>query len=251
MAGVLPTKQTELITFAAVHLDVWPHVAASIGLTAAEIDAAVPFLTAAQDKAMAAASARDASKAATMGQTDAVHSLRTSLAGLVRKIKDFAESSANPMAVYEAAQIPAPATPTFDVPPNKPFDLSAALDYTTGFLNVRWKAAQPAGISGVVYVVFRTLTNSSGIVGAQTQVGATGEKVFTDVAVPAGTRQAVYEVRALRGSLSSAMSNALQVRFGVAGGLGGGPTITTFSIPASGDADGGSSEGDGEMKIAA
>lgn len=261
--AVLPTKQTEVVAFAQEHLEGWSANAAAIGLTAAEVAAAVPLMNAAAGSVTAAGMARNASKSATMTQTESVRTLRQSLAGLVRKIKDFAEGSADPMEVYARAEIPAPAAPSYNTPPTRAFELSAELDFQTGFLSVKWKASQPQGISGVVYLVYRSITGASGVPGPLTQVGATGEKTFVDVAVPAGTRQCVYQVQAQRGSLTSGFSNALQVNFGVPvgttlsgaamGGMGVGGGFSTSiiaarDIPVEGEAAGG---GAGAVKLAA
>lgn len=47
-----------------------------------------------------------------------------------------------------------------------------------------------------------------------TLVNAVGEKKYTDAAFPAGSGSACYTVRAKRGSLLSAGTDPIQVRFG-------------------------------------
>ncbi|MBX3386261.1 MAG: hypothetical protein KF768_06805 [Phycisphaeraceae bacterium] len=210
--SVLPNKPQDLILFAQTHLSPWQSAAAQIGLTPQQVQEIASATEQASNGVQNAVAARTASKTATSSQNQKVRELRLLLAGAVRNIKATAEGSGNPAEIYDKAEIPAPAPRSPTVPPNRAFDLTAALDYTSGFLTVRWKASQPTGVIGVVYTIARRLGN-----GTLINVGATGEKKFTDFTVPAGSARVTYVVTAQRGSLVSTPSNALEVNFGVGG----------------------------------
>jgi hypothetical protein len=100
------------------------------------------------------------------------------------------------------------------------------------------KTSQPAGVSGVVYSIRRSLDG-----GDYSLPDSVGGKTFTDETVPAGTQSVAYTIKAKRGTQESDWSEALTLRFGRGGG---GLTITSSeTTPA-----GGAGESDG-MKMAA
>jgi hypothetical protein len=63
-----------------------------------------------------------------------------------------------------------------------------------GSIELRWRANNPKGMSGVTYQVWRCL----GDVGEFAFVGACGVKKFVDSTIPAGTAQAQYQIRGIR-----------------------------------------------------
>lgn len=219
--SVLPSKPQDLILFAQTHVSPWQNAAVQIGLTPQQVQEIADAAAQASDGVQNAMAARTAAKVATSSQNQKVRDLRALLSIAVRNIKATAEGSDNPAEIYDKAEIPAPAPRSPTVPPNRAFDLTAALDYTSGFLTVRWKATQPRSVAGVVYQVARRIGN-----GTFFPVGATGEKKFTDFTVPAGSARVTYVVTAQRGSLVSTPSNALEVNFGVGGP---GMTVNGFS----------------------
>ena len=91
---------------------------------------------------------------------------------------------------------------------------------------MKWKTSQPAGLSGVVYSVRRSIDSGSYVL-----LDTVGGKTFTDETVPIGTQSVSYAIKAKRGSQASEWSEALTLRFGR---VGGGLTITsTQTTPAS------------------
>lgn len=230
MATVLPSDRQGLLDFANVHAAVWAAAPTTIGLTTAQVTAISNALETAVGGQNSVAAARTNSKTATSIYSENISDLRSALSEAVRNIKAFAEASANPEAVYNEAQIPSPNGRGPSVPPNRPYELSAALDISTGALTVRWKAAQPQGVTGVVYQIRRAVTNSSGMTGDYSLVGAVGGKNFQDFTVPGGVRGVRYQIQAQRGTLTSAWSDTLEVNFGVAGFGGPGTQNAGFSI---------------------
>ncbi len=229
MASVLPSDRQGLIEFANVHAAVWSSAPATIGLTPAQVTAISNALESAIAGQNSVAVARTNSKTATSVFSENISDLRSSLSEAVRNIKAFAESSANPENIYNLAQIPSPSDRGPSVPPNRAYELAATLDISTGALSVRWKASQPQGVTGVVYQIRRAVTNTSGVTGDFSLVGAVGGKTFQDFTVPGGVRGVRYQIQAQRGTLTSPWSDTLEVNFGVAGFGGPGATGATFS----------------------
>jgi hypothetical protein len=209
----------ELLAWFEQHGNLWRNTTPPgiIGVSAAQIAAFNAIVAEARKDFDAAQSARLVSKQATVAQHEAFRDMRRSGGDLVNTIKSFIEQSGNTN-LWATAGLEPPAPRGETPPPNAPYQLSATLD-SEGNLNLKWKATQPQGVTGVVYFIKRALNGS----GTYTQLDTVGEKKFTDSTVPVGTSSVAYVIIAKRGSQQSSPSESLTLRFGRAGG--GGLTI--------------------------
>ena len=224
---VVPNKDTELLAWLAQRQTPWQSFAA-IGLTQTEYnnfkntsgDAQAAW-TAWQNAKQAATDASDAWKLAK-------REARTAASVGVKSIRNYAAQQPNPQTIYGQAQIPAPKTPNFGVPPGQPGNVTVALDVATGALDVRFECNNPPGLSGTVYVVNRRSGSVTGQFGPWTQVAITSTKRFVDNTLLAGTPSVQYQITAQRGSIVGAPSLPVTVTFGRnANGPGvGGMTVT-------------------------
>lgn len=224
--GNIPSDRNDLLQFARDHFDAWTTHAAAVGITPAMALAVKNGVIDVDAKSADAGIARTASRIATQELSQSFSTLRGAVGDAVRTINAFAGNAANPDTVYNLAQIAPPSPRGPSVPPTAAFELGVNLNPTTGALMLTWKASQPQGVSGVVYNIRRKIAPGTAFV----LVGATGEKRFEDMTIPAGTSQVSYYITAQRGALVSEPSTAIDVRFGTAGG--GGLFITTSEAPA-------------------
>lgn len=251
--STLPSKQSELLEFAALHADVWDGSPTTIGLTAAAVVAIKNAHEVALNNYNDTLAARENSKAATLTSDVSFDNLRNLLSDAVRAIRFYAESTNNPL-VYSSAQIPAPAMPTPALPPTQPTDVRAAIE-PSGALTLSWKASPSstgfdASTKSVVYTIMRRLSTTGtfvpvGVANAARN-GKRGTSMFTDQTLPhsAASGPIQYMItcaRAISGtSLVGPDSNVFNVMLGVGSGGGG------FSIASQGEENGGSN-----MKMAA
>jgi hypothetical protein len=209
---VFPSKNAELPAVTADLLTIWTPTPEDFGLDAARVAA----IKSANDAAAAAltdlVAKRAAAEVATATFNDLCADVRTLGNAAVRTIDGFAIASGNPTAVWNAAGIPAPKTPSTLPPPGQPGSITASLN-SLGELTLKWKCTNPRGVNGVVYQVLRGLNGA-----APTPFDYTGEKTFVDATVPTGTTTVTYIIRARRGSSQGTPSSDFTVRFGVGGG---------------------------------
>jgi hypothetical protein len=214
MPGTNPNRNVELLQFAELHVPVWRAVAPQINLTADQTLAYFNATTEARAAFDAVQQIRLQARAATQRQTEAFSVLRTTNSSLLKIIRGFAQDQTKPSTIYQLAQIPEPAAPSPFAAPSAPTDLDATLAITDGGIALRWKAKQPANISGVVYRVERQTGNGT----TWELVALTGSKITIDTSVPVGTSRVIYRVIAQRGSATSNASNPLEIRFGTGPG---------------------------------
>lgn len=242
--SILPSKPSELVTFCATHAPVWSANAASIGLTAGQVLALETATTGTQVALSAQSTARDAAVAATATVHAEAADLRTIAAELLRFIKAYAESQADPTTVYTTAKIPAPADPSPMPAPGTPGDFQVVLT-PDGYIDLRWKCTNPRGAAGTTYLVQRRV----GSAGAYEFLGAVGEKRFTDETLPAGATEVTYRVQAQRSGLAGT-PGLWAVRFGPVG-AGGAEGVGGMSIAESFDATGGAGGAGTPLRAAA
>ena len=202
--------------------------ATAIGISAAKATAYGTLLTNALKAVDDAEIAKATYRAAVVSANEAMRALATSLNGtgeLVRTIRAFAQSQADPDAVYSLAQIDPPAAPTPMQPPNPATDVGVSIDTATGAVVLKWKASQSG--SGTVYVVKRRINST----GSWEFVGTAGsDKTFVDATLAAGPDSVQYSIQAQRSNLFSS-TTAVVVNFGV--GVGGnGPTVQSVKLAA-------------------
>lgn len=223
--GVIPPSKADLLTFCEAHVPVWIAAPTSIGLTAAQatsFDAATKLM---RNKQIAAETARNASKAATLTYDDATDALRDLVGLLVKTIKLYADNNANPEAVYAAAQIPAPSAPTPNPPPGQPTNFKFELE-SGGLLTMRWKSENSAASGGAYFSVARRFGGE----GLFTMIGGTSAKVFTDDSIPLGAGSVSYIVTPRRSGVAGTPSDLITVQFGV----GGGQSLIVSRAPSAG-----------------
>lgn len=211
-----PTSpRSDFLSWAAAHQQIFIDNAAAIGLTPAQATAFAFATTGAADADLAQVQAQEAAKVATQQVNDAVDVLRGEAGDVVRSIRAFAETQANPNAIYALAQIPAPADPTPAPPPAEPKNLIVTLEPQNGNLMLKWKASNPPGTSGTAYIVKRRLPKESDF----QFIGVTGTKEFVDTTLIAGPDSVQYTVQGQRGNSAGPVSQVFTVTFGrLAGG---------------------------------
>ena len=217
--AVLPDKELELIQFCEAHAPIWAAAPTSIGLTALQVAALTTLTTNARKAFGDAQTARQASKAQTTTYHASTGSLRSNVADLVRLVKAFAENTANPNAIYAAAQIPPPAAPTPPPPPGPPTNVTVGLN-PDGSITLRWKTANASPSAGVFFQVARRIgaTSAYAPIGGASG-GPRGVSEFVDNTLPLGTQQASYIIQGRRGTQVGQASEAINIQFGVGGGL--------------------------------
>ncbi len=211
--SIVPKRLNDFLPWASTHAAIWKVSPATIGLTAPQATAVDNAVNTANDNYSLQLAAYDKAKAATLTQQDSTSTARTAVADAIRSIRAFAEQQSNPSAVYAAAQIPSPATPTPMAPPGQPTDFKAQLN-SDGSIRLSWKCPNPQGATSTIYFVRRRLANSTG---AYTQVGVVGERAFVDDTIPSSSGGASYIVQAQRGTQLGAAGLAFTIQFGVDG----------------------------------
>src|SRR5690606_7607425 len=139
------SPRTDFLFWCQAHASVFSSHAADLGLTSAQTAAFSAGVAQTTLRLTNQQAARQAAQAATEAVNDAFVSLRRQAGEIVRTARAFAETQADPNAVYQLAELPAPAAPTPVPPPAQPSDLRVQLDAATGALTLRWKAQNPKG----------------------------------------------------------------------------------------------------------
>jgi hypothetical protein len=205
--ALLPQTLNGKITWYESKLPTWEANATGIGSSAPEIAALVTKTEAARAAMVAQEEAQDTAKTKTAALRNAVEAMMTAGADVIAKIR--VKASADGEAIYELANIPAPAIPSPTPPPGEPTDFKVKL-LNNGAITISWKCANPAGTSGTQYQVWRRV----GAAGAFTYLGGTGPKEFTDATIPAGSSQVTYQIQATRSTAIGPWAQ-FNVNFGV------------------------------------
>jgi hypothetical protein len=206
-----PEKPSELLMWCNAHQPIWQTNAAAIGLSStqtANFKAAIMGYSA---KANAVVAAKEAYRVAVQQADLAARVMRLTTGDTVAVIRAFADTSADPTAVYSLAQIPQRAEPTPAGPPAQPNKVTATLDTATGNLDLKWKATNPG--SGTSYIVRRKLPGATSF----TILGTATGKKFTDTTLPAGVTGVQYTVQGTRSGETGPESTVIVVNFGHAG----------------------------------
>lgn len=218
----LPRGRQEQIEYFEGHLPHWAPEPEAVGLTPAMVAELAARTEAARAAFAAAQAARRAAQAATAEYNRRVREMRALGGAMINSVRAFAQASGDP-GVYTRAQVPPPAAPSRAPAPAAPEGIVTGLD-RRGAITLRWRTRRP--IPGAE--VFTTIERQLDGAGPFVPIGATGGRRFTDATVPAGTRSAVYRLRAHRGGQSSPWAEPATVFLGVpqgeeeaAGGSGG------------------------------
>lgn len=134
--------------------------------------------------------AQNAARAATAELRGAMESLSRLGASMIGKIRSAARMEGD--GVYAKALMSPPAEPSPIGAPGTPTGFRALLQ-SDGVMLLKWKCKNPRGSEGTMYEVRRTIGD-----GPSAALGTVGRKEFRDGSLPAGTRLAVYSVRAIR-----------------------------------------------------
>jgi hypothetical protein len=224
MSSLYPKTKPGKIGYFNSKIGPWTASATSIGTTSAAVTALQGLVTAAQGKLDDQIAAEQAAKAATAAADVAVAAMVAAGADIIKNIRAFAANSATPAAVYELAEIPAPATPTPVTTLGTPSDFTVGLE-ADGSVTVKWKCANPRA-TGTIYQVWRRLESETEFA----YLGGTGEKKFTDPTVPASSATTLYKIQAVRSTAKGPWATCT-VLFGV--GAGGGMTASVVQGPTS------------------
>jgi hypothetical protein len=209
--GQFPTSPREtVLQFGLDHQDVWDTNHTAIGLSTAQVAAFKVAVSACQGAFTDQSKAKQAAKIATQGADDAYKGYKAKLAEMVRTIKTFAENSATPATVYNTAEIIAPAPPSPVPPPAQPSGVTVSLNASSGALELKWKASNPAGSSGTSYIIRRKLPGEPSF----SFLGVSGKKAFTDNTLVAGPDSVQYTIQGQRSDAAGPVSAVLTVTFG-------------------------------------
>lgn len=211
--SLAPRNAAEYVPWAQSHADLFVTNATLLGVPAASASAYKTAADALSKTLSSQVDAADAARAATATLNDAVDANRRALADIIRLVRVKAAASADPQAIYTAAGIPAPASPSPVAPPGLPRDFTVTI-ISTGAPVLRWKCTNPVNGPGTVYKVERTI----GVGNTRTFCGlAGGEKTFTDSTLPLGTDAVTYFVTGQRSGVIGP-TGEVNVRFGTVGG---------------------------------
>ncbi|MFG0284196.1 MAG: hypothetical protein ACF8R7_07210 [Phycisphaerales bacterium JB039] len=205
----VPYGKADAIQFFEDHVAVWLNDPTAIGLTIAQVTDLSGATVAARSALTAASAARQASKGATTTLDGAVDTMRDLGGPMINAIRAFAEGAADPSAVYAAAQIPPPASPSPAPAPDAPTDLGATLG-GDGSITLTWKITRPAPGAQVTTRIYRQLDGA----GSFAWIGDTVDKKFTDSTLPAGTTSVKYQMQATAGGQNGPFTFPITIQFG-------------------------------------
>lgn len=212
--STIPPSRPAQITFCTTHVPVWEEHEAAIGLPDGFAEELNTLTQAARDAAMAARAARQASEAATAVYHQAVKAMRAKAAQGVLLIRTHANVT-DDVGVLTMAQIDPEKSPTAVPLPTMPINVSCDVQ-PTGAVRVTWDST---GTHGGYFDIFRRLDATpngpmGGAVGPFVCIGSSGDRSFVDATIPIGTFQAMYQVRACRGTRKGPLSLATAFQFG-------------------------------------
>ena len=186
--GLLPKNQQGKINLFQSKIDPWTTNAVAIGTTTTAVGALDTLVTAAQTAIANRESAQAAAKTASAVADQAIEAMTRAGMNIVSAIRTKALTSGP--SVYNLAEIPAPATPSWPGDPGTPYKFAAQLN-ALGGLDISWKCTNPAG--GTMYAIWRKIGDAPAV-----QIGGCGGKKFVDSTLPAGTSLATYQIQAQR-----------------------------------------------------
>ena len=157
-----------------------------------------------------------AAKASTTAKKTAFSLLSNRLSSCVATIDAYFKDTQDP-GVYARAELDPPKDPSERPAPDKPTDLSLT-SFSDGSLRLAFKVS--AG--GAVFEIQRSTTDLVGQQSPWATIAVTGEKMYTDPAVPGGLRSVSYRVRGIIGNNNAgAWSTPEPLNFGSQGSQAG------------------------------
>jgi len=206
-------SRKQRLEYFAKHMSPWAVSPTSIGLTAGKVTQLTELVGEGETALSTAEELRQSSKAATLGWYNASNQLNELGQECLDLIRVFAESSADPLAVFQAAEVDPPAPPQPLGAPGKPDTVVASIN-EQGYLTLSWKSTNAAPSTGAFFTITRRLGS-----GAPALVGAVPAREFVDTTIPEGTGTVTYLIQGRRGQFFSEGTQYM-VRFGVDGGGG-------------------------------
>lgn len=192
-----PRREALLLAWARHHATVWSggeNPPPDTGLSAQQIqdfDTAVSQAESAySDRVAKLASA----KASTTNKNDKFDVLLDRLGSCISTIDSYFKDTKDP-GIYVRAELDPPKEPSERPAPPKPTDL-ALTSFSDGSLRLSFKVSA----AGAVFEVQRSTTDLVGQDSPWTTIAVTGEKMYTDPAVPGGLRSIQYRVRGILGN---------------------------------------------------
>lgn len=211
------TPRGPYINWCEAHSTVFSANAVAIGLTTVKTAAYAQLVKDAQGAIASMESHKSAYRQSVVDAANAMRALSKNTNGtseLVRTIRAFADSSANPNAVLGLAEIDPVAPPTPAPAPFPVSEIKVGIEIATGGIVLNWKTAAAQPGAGTVYIVKRRVNSE----GAWQYIGSAGsDKTFTDNTFTPGPDSVQYSITAQRSNQSSTPT-AVVVNFGTGGG---------------------------------
>lgn len=192
-----PRREALLLAWARHHATVWNGGQSGppdIGLSSQQLLDYENAVSAAETAFSERTAKLAAAKAATTNKNDKFDAMLDRLGSCISSIDSYFKETKDP-AVYVRAEIDPPKEPSERPAPPKPTDLDLT-SFTDGSLRLSFKIT--AG--GAVFEVQRSTTDLVGTQSPWSTIAVTGEKMFTDLAVPGGLRSISYRVRGILGN---------------------------------------------------
>lgn len=205
MGTNLPSNDFSALEWLEARMSAWAGSPTAIGLTSLQVSTMQTHVSTARAARNTAQAVRAAGKAATLDFHNKAATMKREAAELISVIKAYAATTGNP-AVYVLADLSPADPPTPAGAPEPPTNLRGAIN-SDGAVELAWDGSLA---QGTFFEVSRRVEGEA----AFTRLDAVGAKKFTDETVPAGFASVYYTVRAKRGSLVSAGTDPIQVRFG-------------------------------------
>ncbi len=203
---VVPRKRIDKVSFYENHVGPWSTNAATLGVDPAGVTALETKTTAARDAYNAQQAAQQAARAATETFYEAVRNMASAGSAIISQIRATADVDGD--AIYNLAEIPVPSGPSPRPAPGTPYELKSEVN-GNGELMLSWKCDNPAGTSGTIYQVYRSVNGSLDF----EYLGGVGSRKFVDATIPAGATQITYKMQAVR-STAAGMWATFNVLFG-------------------------------------
>lgn len=205
--STLPRLLREQISFFETHLTLWSADPARFGLSAGQIAALTAALADARRAHGQVQVQKTALATAVMAQGFAAKTMLSLGRSAIATIKVTARVQENNGILYDAGLNAASTSRTAPapLPPRRIWSSVNSL----GGIELFWKTRQPAGLSGVIYSIRRSIDG-----GAWTLLDAVGGKRFTDSTVPVGTQRVEYTIRPRHGETLGEASAVQVLVFG-------------------------------------
>jgi hypothetical protein len=228
-----PDKEALLLAWARHHATVWAGTQGAppdTGLDLVQIQAFEAAVSAAETAMADRVAKASAAKTSTFNKKSAFKLLSNRLSSCVATI-DAHFKDTQDEGVYVRAELDPPKDPSERPAPEKPTNLELT-SYADGSLRLSFKVT--AG--GAVFEVQRSTTSLANVESPWATIGVTGEKMFTDPAVPGGLRSVRYRVRGIIGNNNTGpWSTPEPLHFGSQGSQPGPAASAGSIVPVRGE----------------